>query len=79
MFHALVCWLAALRRAPEQFGGEDGRAQITPSSDMWAFACTMLCALTGRPPWPRMSVAQIAMQVPEYLLPIWNECVAFTS
>ncbi|KAG2440713.1 hypothetical protein HXX76_003570 [Chlamydomonas incerta] len=38
-------------------------ALISPKSDMWAFGCTMLHALTGRPPWAGLHIGQISMQV----------------
>lgn len=41
--------------------GSDGL--ISPKSDMWAFACTMLHALTGQPPWAGLHIGQIAVQV----------------
>jgi hypothetical protein len=41
---------------------DDGDA-LTPGSDMWAFAATMLHVLTGSAPWSGLNVGQITMQV----------------
>ncbi|KAG2440719.1 hypothetical protein HXX76_003576 [Chlamydomonas incerta] len=38
-------------------------ALISPKSDMWAFGCTLLHALTGRPPWAGLHIGQISVQV----------------
>jgi len=40
--------------SPEQLAGEDGDGnplRVTMQSDVWSFACTLVHALTGVPPW----------------------------
>ncbi|KAG2482011.1 hypothetical protein HYH03_019035 [Edaphochlamys debaryana] len=53
--------------SPEQFAtDEDSPEFLTPASDMWGFAATMLHVLSGAPPWggkpPHVIIMKVGMQ-----------------
>ncbi|KAG2484570.1 hypothetical protein HYH03_016613 [Edaphochlamys debaryana] len=48
---------------PEQFKSDNGTNFVTPASDMWSFAATMVHVLTGQPPWGALSEAAIARKL----------------
>lgn len=50
--------------APDQMIGAEGEGGgVTPKTDMWAFACTLIHMLTGKAPMEGRNPLQILMQV----------------